>query len=221
LPITVRAGQYEVHRCGRYESRNTRGRTVASVLLDNNGMQLHDDISDRMRVWILAQPMFFVSTAPAGSGGHINLSPKSMPDSFAVLEPLRVAYLDYTGSGAETIAHLRDNGRIVVMFCAFVGPPQIVRLHGTGRPVFPHDPEFAELRSRFGRDGDHAIRSIIDIAVERVTDSCGYTVPLMDFVEHRQLLDSWSARKTPEQLAEYWATRNAESIDGLPAVPIG
>lgn len=181
-------------------------------------MKVHDDISDRLRDWINAQPMFFVGTAPSGSSGHINVSPKGMAGSFTVLEPLRVAYLDYTGSGAETVAHLRDNGRIVIMFCAFDGAPQIVRLHGTGRPVFPHQPEFQALRSAFGRDHDSAIRSIIDIRLDRVTDSCGFAVPRMDFVEQRQLLDSWAARKTPDELADYWTNHNATSIDGLPAV---
>jgi hypothetical protein len=182
-------------------------------------MKVHQNIGERLRSWIEAQPMFFVGTAPSGPDGHINLSPKGMSGTFRIFDPLRVGYLDYTGSGAETVAHLRDNGRIVIMFCAFSGPPQIVRLHGTGRAVFPSDPGFAELRSAFGRDGDHAIRSVIQVEVDRVTDSCGYTVPLMDFKANRQLLDQWSSRKTPEQLAEYWANRNSVSIDGLPAVP--
>jgi hypothetical protein len=182
-------------------------------------MKVHENIGERLWSWIEEQPMFFVSTAPTDPDGHVNVSPTAMAGSFAILDPLRVAYLDYTGSGAETVAHLRDNGRIVIMFCAFTGPPQIVRLHGTGRPVFPSDEEFAELRGRFGRDGDHAIRSIIDVRLNRVTDSCGYTVPLMDFTAERHLLDQWSSRKTPEELTEYWAIRNAASIDGLPAVP--
>jgi hypothetical protein len=182
-------------------------------------MKVHDDIGDRLRSWIEAQAMFFVGTAPTSSNGHVNISPKGMTGTFKILDPLRVAYLDYTGSGAETVAHLGENGRIVIMFCGFSGPPQIVRLHGTGCAVFPSDPGFAELRSAFGRDGDHAIRSIIDVHLDRVTDSCGYTVPLMDFKADRQLLDKWSSRKTPEQLAEYWKQRNSVSIDGLPAVP--
>ncbi|MGX7678150.1 pyridoxamine 5'-phosphate oxidase family protein [Jatrophihabitans sp. DSM 45814] len=181
-------------------------------------MKVHETITDRLHKWIMVQPMFFVGTAPSGADGHLNISPKGMPGSFAILDPLRVAYLDYTGSGAETAAHLRDNGRIVLMFCAFQGPPQIVRLHGRGRAVLPDDADFADLRSAFGRDGDHAIRSIIDVAVTRVSDSCGYTVPLMQFQSDRQLLDQWSDRKTPEELADYWANRNATSIDGLPSI---
>jgi len=181
-------------------------------------MKVHDEIDPRMREWIAAQPMFFVGTAPSGPDGHVNISPKGMAGCFAVLDPLRIAYLDYTGSGAEKIAHLRDNGRIVIMFCAFDGPPQIVRLHGTGRPVFPHDADFAALRTAFGRDGDHAIRSIIDIRLDRVTDSCGFAVPRMELVEQRHLLDQWAARKTEDELHEYWSVRNATSIDGLPAV---
>jgi len=181
-------------------------------------MKVHEQIDDRMAAWIADQPMFFVGTAPAGSDGHINLSPKGLAGTFHIIAPLRVAYLDYTGSGAETTAHLRDNGRIVVMFCAFTGPPQIVRLHGHGRPIFPADADFATLRAHFGRETDHAIRSIIDIELDRVTDSCGYTVPLMEFTGHRQLLDQWSARKTPEQLEQYWQQNNSVSIDGLPAI---
>ena len=109
-------------------------------------MKVHENIGERLWSWVEEQPMFFVSTAPTGPDGHINVSPKGMAGSFAILDPLRVAYLDYTGSGAETVAHLRDNGRIVIMFCAFAGPPQIVRLHGTGRAVFPSDRGFAPYR---------------------------------------------------------------------------
>jgi hypothetical protein len=187
---------------------------------DNDAVKVHENISDRMRGWLLEQPIFFVGTAPAGSDGHVNVSPKGMAGTFAVLQPLRVAYLDYTGSGAETIAHLRENGRIVLMFCAFNGPPQIVRLHGTGSPVLPDDPEFAVLRSQFGRDGDHAIRAIIDVQVSRVTDSCGYSVPKMELVQDRDLLDQWAERKSAEQIEQYWAKKNATSIDGLPALPV-
>ena len=182
-------------------------------------VNVHEAISDRLRDWVVAQPMFFVATAPTAPDGHINLSPKGMSGSLAVLGPMRVGYLDYTGSGAETVAHLRENGRITLMFCSFSGPPQIVRLYGKGRPVFPSEESFAELRGAFGRDSDHAIRAIIDVTVTMVSDSCGYAVPLMDLVAERDLLNKWAARKTPEQITEYWATRTATSIDGLPAIP--
>src|SRR6478672_11686349 len=114
--------------------------------------KVFQEIDDKLAGWISRQHMFFVGTAPGGDGGSINVSPKGMAGTFAVLGPRRVAYLDYTGSGAETIAHLRDNGRIVLMFCAFEGPPKIVRLHGRGRAVLVGDPEFDELRSAFGKD---------------------------------------------------------------------
>ena len=176
-------------------------------------------IDDRLRTWLLAQPVFFVGTAPLSGDGHVNVSPKGMAGTFAVLGPHRVAYLDYFGSGIETVAHLRENGRIVVMCCAFTGPPKIVRLHGTGRAVRPDDPGFAELRANFAKDRDHGLRSIIVIDVDRVADSCGFSVPLMDFVGDRDVLDESQSRRTPEYFDEYGATRNATSIDGLPGLP--
>lgn len=187
--------------------------------------KVYEAVDGRLRELILAQPVFFVATAPSGSGGHINVSPKGMAGSFAVLGPRRVAYLDRTGSGAETIAHLRDNGRIVLMFCAFEGPPAVVRLHGRGTVVRPQDPGFAGLRAAFPTRAatghgaaDHGLRSIIAVDVDRVSDSCGYGVPLMSYAGDRTLLEQWSARRTDEQLVEYRASRNAVSIDGLPAL---
>ncbi|SRR6266508_5541212 len=183
--------------------------------------KVYDGIDDRLRELLLAQPVFFVATAPSGSGGHVNCSPKGGSGCFAVLDEHRVAYLDYTGSGAETIAHLRDNGRIVVMFCAFDGPPKIVRLHGRGTCVTPDDPRFAELERAFAVEPGSGLRSIIDVEVERVSDSCGFQVPLMAYTGDRTLLADWAGRKDQAELAEYRATRNAASIDGLPALTIG
>ena len=168
--------------------------------------------------WWREQPMFFVATAPSGSGGHINLSPKGMTGTFAVLGPRRVGYLDYLGSGAETIAHLRDNGRVVIMFCAFAGPPNVVRLHGTGRAILPADPDHDGLLAAFPGARTHGLRSIIDVTVERISDSCGFAVPLMDYVGDRDLLAEWAGRRTDADLADYANTRNAHSIDGLPAL---
>ncbi len=182
-------------------------------------MKVHESIDGRLRDFILDQPMFFVATAPSGPEGHINVSPKGMAGTFAVLGPHRVAYLDYHGSGAETIAHLRDNGRITLMFCAFQGPPNIVRLHGTGRAVAVTDPEYPALLASFGAPPDtHGARSIIDVDVRRVSDSCGYAVPLMSYEGDRDLLLRWNARKDDEALARYRRTKNATSIDGLPAL---
>jgi hypothetical protein len=182
------------------------------------GMKLHENIDSRLREFILRQPMFFVATAPTGADGHVNVSPKGMSGTFTVLDELRVAYLDFHGSGAETAAHLRENGRITLMFCAFDGKPDIVRLYGTGRVVPVTDPGYADLLASFPAPPDlHGARSIIDVAVHRVSDSCGYAVPLMSFEGDRDLLLKWSAKKSDEDLARYRSTKNAASIDGLPA----
>nr|WP_203709313.1 pyridoxamine 5'-phosphate oxidase family protein [Actinoplanes digitatis] len=187
-------------------------------------MKVHERIDGRLRDFIEAQPMFFVATAPTGPGGHVNVSPKGMTGTFVVLGEHRVAYLDYHGSGAETIAHLRENGRITLMFCAFQGPPNIVRLHGRGRAVPITDPEYAELARFFPAPPDtHGARSVIDVNVTRVSDSCGYAVPLMAYEGDRDLLTRWSERRTDEDLAEYRRVKNGVSIDGRPifAVPAG
>jgi hypothetical protein len=181
-------------------------------------MKVHDCIDGRLREFIVSQPMFFVATAPTGAEGHVNVSPKGMSGTFAVLDELRVGYLDFHGSGAETTAHLRENGRITLMFCAFQGPPNIVRLYGTGRVVPVTDPEFAELLASFPAPPDiHGVRAIIDVAVHRVSDSCGYSVPLMSYEGDRDLLVRSHSRRTEDELAEYRRVKNSTSIDGLPA----
>lgn len=180
--------------------------------------KVHEQIDGRLKDFILAQPMFFVASAPTAVDGRVNVSPKGMRGCFAVLGEHQVAYLDYTGSGAETIAHLRDNGRITVMFCAFEGPPKIVRLHGHGRVLRPGDEGFADLYAAFPDFSEHGLRSVIVVDVERVSDSCGYSVPFMDYVGERTLLDQWAARKTDEDLVAYREQKNATSIDGLPAL---
>jgi len=180
-------------------------------------MKLHDGIGGRLRDFVEAQPMFFVATAPSGDGGHVNVSPKGMGGTFAVLGEHRVAYLDFHGSGAETIAHLSENGRITIMFCAFQGPPNIVRLHGVGRAVPVTDPEFAELIKLFPDAPDtHSARSIIDVDVRRVSDSCGYSVPLMSYEGDRDLLIRAHERRSDDDLAEYRRVKNGHSIDGRP-----
>ena len=181
--------------------------------------KVHERIDGRLREFILAQPVFFVGTAPASPEGHLNISPKGLLGSFAVLDELRVAYLDYGGSGAETVAHLRDDGRIVLMFCAFAGPPNIVRLHGLGTVHFPDDPGFAGLLPAFGEPATIP-RTIIEVAVSRVSDSCGYSVPLMSYEDDRDLLPRYWERKTPAEVLAYRVQKNATSIDGLPAIPI-
>lgn len=172
-------------------------------------------VDAKLERWLLAQPVFFVGSAPLAADGHVNVSPKGMSGTFAVLGPHQVAYLDYFGSGAETVAHLRENGRIVLMFTAFTGPPKIVRLHGTGRAVLPEHGDFATLRARFAKDREHAQRSIIVVDVTRIADSCGYSVPVMDFVADRDILDRYQLKKPATYYDAYWDEHNAESIDGL------
>ncbi len=170
-------------------------------------------IDDSLRSFLESQRMFFVATAPAE--GHLNLSPKGL-DTFRVLDEHTVAYLDFVGSGVETIAHLKENGRIVLLFCAFTGAPKIVRLHGRGEAIFPSDAEYPALRALFP---DYAgARAVIRVHCERISDSCGYAVPLYDFRGHRTQLIDWAEKKGPEGLADYQRQKNAESIDGLPGL---
>lgn len=182
--------------------------------------KVYDGINDKLTHFMLAQHVFFVATAPRSPDAHLNVSPKGMAGTFAVFGPHRVGYLDYTGSGAETIAHLRESGRIIVMFCAFDGPPTVLRLHGQGRVVPAADPEFARLRPRFTKPREIGQRSIIMVDVDRVSDSCGYAVPLLDFRADRDILDRSHQRREaePAYFDEYWHTRNAASIDGIPAL---
>ena len=179
-------------------------------------MKVHESITDRLRAFMEKQHVFFVATAPLAADGRINLSPKGLDGTFAVIDEVTVAYLDLTGSGAETVAHLRENGRITVMFCAFEGPPNIVRLQGRGHYTVPGDGEFDSLRARFA---DHpGVRGIVVVDVERVSDSCGYAVPLMSHEGDRDLLTSWADHRDEAGLEAYRATKNATSIDGLPAL---
>lgn len=173
----------------------------------------YDSISDDMRAFIEAQKMFFVASAPPPGAGRVNLSPKGM-DSFSVLGPNRVAYLDVTGSGNETAAHLRDNGRITVMFCAFEGKPRILRLYGTGTVIDSSHPTWAETLARFPERGSP--RQIIDIAVAQTQISCGEGVPLYDYVGDRDGLDTWAKKMGPDRMSQYQRTKNLVSIDGLP-----
>jgi hypothetical protein len=185
------------------------------ALRQNTSVGRLQGISDALRQWIEAQHIFFVATAPLSGEGLVNCSPKGL-DSLHFLGPDAVAYADLTGSGAETIAHLRENGRIVLMFCAFSGPPKIVRLHGTGRVVRAGTPEFERIQPAFR---DHpGTRAIIHVDVTRVSDSCGYGVPLFDFRTDRDTLTRWSEAKGTDGLRDYRTQKNARSIDGLPAL---
>ena len=162
--------------------------------------------------FIKAQSMFFVASAPLAADGHINLSPKGL-DSFRILGPSTVAYLDLTGSGIETVAHLKENGRIVFMFCAFQGPPDILRLHGRGRVVEPSDAEYNDLAPLF--PAYESARSVIVVELDRICDSCGYGVPLMKFEGERQQLFKWARHKGPAGLKAYRQEKNRKSMDGL------
>jgi len=171
-----------------------------------------DEVATR---FIQAQPMFFVASAPLDANGHVNVSPKGV-DSFRILDPATVAYLDLTGSGVETVAHIKENGRVVLMFCAFQGAPNILRLHGRGRVVEPHQPEFKDLAARF--PAYQSTRSIIVVELTRVADSCGYGVPLMKYEAERSQLFDWTRKKGPEGLDAYRREKNRRSVDGLPGL---
>src|SRR5919201_1426011 len=180
--------------------------------------KLYEEIDGRLREWIERQHLFFVGTAPLAVDGHVNVSPKGDLRWFRILGPRQVAYLDFVGSGAETIAHTRENGRIVLMFCAFEGPPRIVRLHGRASVLLPGANGFDELLERFEPPA-HALRSLIRVDVERIADSCGYGVPLMRFDGKRTQYDRWVDKKVRDGgLDAYVADKNATSIDGLPAI---
>ncbi|GAA4900470.1 pyridoxamine 5'-phosphate oxidase [Stackebrandtia albiflava] len=179
---------------------------------------VYPEITERLAEFIEAQPVFFVGTAPAESDGHVNVSPKGMSGTFRILAPDRVAYLDWGGSGIEGTAHMRQNGRVCVMFCSFTRQPKILRLHGLGRPVFPDQPEFAPLLARFDDPVTHGLRAIVDITVTRVSDSCGYAVPLMEYQGDRTMLIDLNARRTRAEIAERRTRTNEYSVDGLPGL---
>ncbi len=172
-------------------------------------------IDGPLREWIERQHMFFVATAPRGDDGFVNCSPKGL-DSLRVLDESTVAYLDLTGSGIETVAHVKQNGRIVVMLCAFEGPPRIVRLHGRGHVVHPGDATFDALTAQF--PAQPGVRCVIRIDVARISDSCGYAVPLMDFVGDREVLTKWAEKRGADGISDYQRTHNTESLDGLSGV---
>jgi hypothetical protein len=173
------------------------------------------EIDAALQAFIAEQRMFFVATAPLDAAGHVNVSPKGL-DTLRVLSPTKIAYLDYVGSGAETIAHVKENGRIVVMLCAMHGPPQIVRFHGRGEVLEPQDAEYRHLRPLF--PATPAARAIIVVSIDRIADSCGFGVPVYQFEGQRSQLAAWADRKGESGLKEYQVEKNATSIDGLPAL---
>lgn len=177
--------------------------------------KIFDEIDGKLRDFIEAQHCFFVASAPSGDGGHVNCSPKGT-DSFRILGPTTVAYLDYVGSGVETIAHVRQNGRVVIMFCAFEGPPKIVRLHGRGEILEPGDAAFAALLAEF--TPPPGVRAIVRVELSRIADSCGYAVPRLAYVGERKEMTAWAERKGEDGLVDYQREKNATSLDGLPGL---
>ncbi len=184
----------------------------------------HQRISGRLREFIEAQPVFFTATAPLSESGTVNLSPKGLAGSFAVLDDLTVAYLDFAGSNAETIAHLRENGRITLMWCAFQGPPNIVRVHGRGEPVFRDDPRWHDVMSNFPHIDTslHGLRAIIVVHADLIRDTCGYAVPLMSYEVDRDLHAKRFSREDDTSLGQYFEKKEfvETSIDGLPGLPL-
>jgi hypothetical protein len=178
--------------------------------------RVYEAIDGRLADFIRAQPVFFVATAPLAADGHVNCSPKGNRGDLVILDERRVAYQDLTGSGVETIAHLRENGRILLMFCAFEGPPRIVRLHGVGQVTTPGEPAFDEIVRLLPSRA--ATRALVSVDVRRISDSCGYGVPLMDFTAHRDNMDHWAETKGADGIITYQSEHNEVSLDGLPGL---
>jgi hypothetical protein len=174
--------------------------------------KIYPTIDDSVRKFIQAQPLFFVGSAPLDPDGHINVSPKGL-DTLRVLSPLTIAYLDLTGSGIETVSHLKENGRVVLMFCAFQGSPRILRVYGRGRVVEPDQTEFLDLTSQFPEY--EGTRAIILVEVSRVADSCGFGVPLLQYQGERNQLSAWAHKLGLEGLKTYRQEKNHKSIDRI------
>ena len=202
----MRGGSYHVrHGFGSFAKRDWTDLTDMG--------KTYSLITPELAAWVARQPMFFVATAPLSRDGHVNCSPKGL-DTFRVLDQATVAYADLTGSGAETAAHLRENGRIVLMFCALEGAPKIVRFHGHGETIVPGSARWDELSAKI--PSHPSIRAIVRVTVTRVSDSCGFGVPEMKVVGERGAMERWVQAKGVSNLAAYRREKNARSIDGLP-----
>lgn len=180
--------------------------------------KVFDGIDAALESWIRAQPLFFVATAPLAADGHVNTSPRGL-DCLSVLGPRTLAWVDGTGSGVETIAHVRENGRITLMWCAFSGPPRVVRVHGRGRVCLPGDPLWERVLAEHPEQPSP--RAVVVVEATRVSDSCGYGVPVMELVGERDQMHRWEQAKGPEAVAAYRAERNRVSLDGLPGLDPG
>ena len=175
----------------------------------------YTEIGERLQKWIGRQHVFFVATAPLSGDGLVNCSPKGL-DSLRILDPNTLAYVDIGGSGIETVAHLKENGRIVIMMCAFNGPPKIFRFYGTGNVVEPHDARFGELLARF--PAQPSARNIIEVFVDRIIDSCGFGVPQYEFQKNRDSFDNYYGSQSDQEIAAFRQQRNVASLDGLPGL---
>ncbi|MFC7406808.1 pyridoxamine 5'-phosphate oxidase family protein [Georgenia alba] len=182
--------------------------------------KVHPAITPRLQEFIAAQHVFFVATAPLTADGHVNVSPKGVAGTSLVVDEHTFAYLDLTASGAETIAHLRENGRITVMFCSFEDKPNIVRLHGHGRVLLADDPQYPAWAERFEQGASPAARAVVVVDVARVSDSCGFGVPIMEYRGEREIFPGYMERRGRDGIRAYQAERNAASIDGLPALEV-
>ena len=175
----------------------------------------YTEIDDRIQRWLDRQRLYFVATAPLAGDGLVNCSPKG-GDTLRVLGPRRLAYVDYGGSGIETVAHLKENGRIVIMLCAFEGPPKIYRFYGRGSVVEPDDDGFEALLARFPEQ--LTVRNIVVVDVDRIRDSCGYGVPEYQYGRQRDSMRNWVEAKTDQELLDYRRDNNRRSLDGLPGL---
>ncbi|MGW0311779.1 pyridoxamine 5'-phosphate oxidase family protein [Streptomyces flavidovirens] len=184
--------------------------------------KLYERIDGRIREFIEDQPVFFTATAPLAADGHVNVSPKGRAGTLVVLDEMTLAYLDFGGSTAETVAHVRENGRVTLMWCAFTGPPKVLRVHGQGEAVFRDDPRWSGLITRFEDVDGPSARAIVVVHARRISDSCGFAVPFMEYREERTQHAEYFARKTDDEFAAYCAKKEyiGVSLDGLPALPL-
>ena len=177
--------------------------------------KIYEHIDEKLAEWIKEQHVFFIATAPLAADGHVNCSPKG-GHTFKILDPLTVVYQDYTGSGIETVAHLKENGRIVIMFCAFERTPRIIRLHGQGEVLEFGHPDYSKLIKLF--PDNIGTRALIRVKLVRIADSCGMGVPVYNYNKERDDLDQWALKQGGQRLKEYRRQKNLKSIDALPGL---
>jgi len=175
----------------------------------------YTEFDERLQDWIRRQHVFFVSTAPSAADGLVNCSPKGL-DCLRVIGPREIAYVDTGGSGIETVAHIKENGRVTIMLCAFEGPPKIFRFYGHGHVLEPHDKGFEDMLAKFPEMP--AARNIIRVDVDRIIDSCGFGVPLYEYKKQRDSLGNYFSKQSKEDILKYRQDRNSESLEGMPGL---